>query len=322
MTPDEAHVAARAAVRERDAGARGDLRDERHRLVRRAGPGSPVRVSAAATQPGLLGGRDRARSGWGSAERRRCSASCRRCCWRRCPTSSRASSFASTSRSRTNPATRHFLTAPHFTSLRDHAASFEDVAALDTYSETGLDLVKDGQAQRLRVLQVTSDYFRTLRLERRCAAANSIATTRPGTRRVVLSDALWRTRFDGDPSIDRRDHSTERGTVRSGGNRAPRLRGSDRRRTWMRGCPTISRETRLRGKLLADRGRAAAKRGQLEQARAELAALSRSMEERWPAARAERHRRAAAAGGSGGERRAARCNCCSSPWDSCSWSRA
>ena len=43
------------------------------------------------------------------------------------------------------------------------AASFEDVAALRHYSETGLDLVRDGRGQRLRVLRVTSEYFRTLR---------------------------------------------------------------------------------------------------------------------------------------------------------------
>ena len=53
-----------AAVRQRDAGARGDLPDERHRVGRRAGAGSPLRVPAASTQPGLLGRRGRhARAG-------------------------------------------------------------------------------------------------------------------------------------------------------------------------------------------------------------------------------------------------------------------
>ena len=45
------------------------------------------------------------------------------------------------------PATRHYLAATYFTALRDQATSFEAMAALNTYSETGRDLVKDGQAQ-------------------------------------------------------------------------------------------------------------------------------------------------------------------------------
>jgi hypothetical protein len=44
-----------------------------------------------------------------------------------------------------NPSSRSYLTGPHFTAVRDHAASFEEVAALNTYSETGLALVKDGR---------------------------------------------------------------------------------------------------------------------------------------------------------------------------------
>jgi putative ABC transport system permease protein len=61
------------------------------------------------------------------------------------------------------PATRSYLTGTHFSSLRDDAGSFEAVTALANYRETGQDLVRDGRAQRLRVLRVTSDYFHTLR---------------------------------------------------------------------------------------------------------------------------------------------------------------
>ena len=44
-----------------------------------------------------------------------------------------------------NPSTRYYLTGVHFKAVREHAASFEEIAALNTYSETGMDLVKDGQ---------------------------------------------------------------------------------------------------------------------------------------------------------------------------------
>jgi hypothetical protein len=101
------------------------------------------------------------------------------------------------------PATRSYLTATHFSSLRDDAASFEAVAAVANYRETGRDLVRDGRAQRLRVLRVTSDYFHTLR------SAPLGGTYGPGferrdemgTRRVVLSSALWRSGFGSDPSV-------------------------------------------------------------------------------------------------------------------------
>ena len=78
--------------------------------------------------------------------------------------------------------------------------TFEDVAALAHYSETGLDLVAGGHAQRLRVLRVSSGYFNTLRghpvLGRDFDRADET-----GTRRVVLSDTVWRTQFAGNPSL-------------------------------------------------------------------------------------------------------------------------
>ena len=98
------------------------------------------------------------------------------------------------------PDTRHYLTGAHFSSLRENAASFEAVTAVANYRETGRDLVRDGRAQHLRVLRVTSDYFNTLR-------AGSLRgpgfdrRDEEGTRRVVLSNGIWRSAFGGDSSI-------------------------------------------------------------------------------------------------------------------------
>ena len=61
------------------------------------------------------------------------------------------------------PDTRGVLAGTHFTFLREHAASFEDVAAIANYRETGLDLFTEGRAERLRVLRVSSGYFSALR---------------------------------------------------------------------------------------------------------------------------------------------------------------
>lgn len=98
------------------------------------------------------------------------------------------------------PDTRDVLAGTHFTFLREHASSFEDVAALAHYSETGLDLVSDGRAERLRVLRVSSGYFSTLRSLPRLGRAFDLEDE-TGTRRVVLSDRVWRTRFAGDPAV-------------------------------------------------------------------------------------------------------------------------
>ena len=89
------------------------------------------------------------------------------------------------------------MTGPHFKAIRDRATTFEDVAA---FQETnGADMVANNQAQRLRLLQVTSGYFRTLRVNpQRGRAFESADET--GTHYVILSDAMWRTRFGGDPS--------------------------------------------------------------------------------------------------------------------------
>lgn len=56
-----------------------------------------------------------------------------------------------------DPSRRHGLSRPHFRELRDHTASFENVVGLYRVFDTGLDLVKDGRAERLRVLAVTSE---------------------------------------------------------------------------------------------------------------------------------------------------------------------
>jgi putative ABC transport system permease protein len=99
-----------------------------------------------------------------------------------------------------DPASRYFMSGPYFKTVRDSATSFEDVAALNTYSETGRDLVKDGQAQRLRVLEVTSGYFRTLRSDPLRGPGFDVADE-TGSPRVVLSDALWQARFNSDPAV-------------------------------------------------------------------------------------------------------------------------
>jgi predicted permease len=98
------------------------------------------------------------------------------------------------------------MSAPRFLAIREGASFLASVAGTrpvfgGTDSEqTGLDLYRDGQALRLRTLRVTSDYFRTLGGTPFRGPGFSI-NDEAGTRRVVLSEALWRDRFNADESV-------------------------------------------------------------------------------------------------------------------------
>jgi len=98
------------------------------------------------------------------------------------------------------PDTRSIVTGLHFKALRDETTSFAAVAAIDAYSETFADLVQGGQPLRIRVLAVTSDYFHALRAGP-LQGPGFDRGDETGTQRIVLSDALWRERFNADPSV-------------------------------------------------------------------------------------------------------------------------
>ncbi len=163
LSPDDAYTGRAAPVRQRAPDAAGHPRDEQHRLDRAGHAGSSVRVPAACAAAPASPAWPWPRSAWALVAPPPCSVSCRRSCSRRCRTRNPGSWCDSFNRIRTIPTTRDVVAGTHFTFLREQAASFEDVAALAHYSETGLDLVTDGRAERVRVLRVSSGYFNTLR---------------------------------------------------------------------------------------------------------------------------------------------------------------
>ena len=150
------------------------------------------------------------------------------------------------------PDTRRAVSAPQFRMVRGEAASFADVGARYIREDLGLDLSKDGDGQRLRVLMVTSDYFRTLRSEQfhgpgfqiEDEKAGARRDDRAGARRVVLSDTVWRDAVQRRSLIDRHDDPAECGAVRSRGHRARRASRIRSREPSTPGCPTISTATR------------------------------------------------------------------------------
>ena len=181
------------------------------------------------------------------------------------------------------PETRNVMAGTHFTFLRDRSASFEDMAALDTYGETGLDLVSDGRAHRLRVLRVTSGYFTTLASSPQQGQGFD-RDDESGTRRIVLSEATWRTRFASDRAVIGRTiqlsgQPFEVVGIAARGFEDPIVSGVD---AWV--PYSLARDTYEENNSLSAVARL--RNGiSLQQAGAELAMLSLPMKERWPASR-------------------------------------
>ena len=202
MTPDEARAAARRQFGNVTLASRGDPPDERHRVDRRAGAGSPLRAAAASPQPRLrrvvvatlalgIGGTTAVFSVVQAV------------LLAPLPYEQPGQLVRFYQQEPGKPETRRYLTGAALHLLREHAASFTDVGARSTTTrETGLDLVRDGHGQRLRCC----GHERLLPHAPLGAVRGPGFQTRAddeesGTRRVVLSDTVWRTHFAGDPSI-------------------------------------------------------------------------------------------------------------------------
>ena len=184
-----------------------------------------------------------------------------------------------------NPDSRDVVAATHFSFLREHGASFEDIAALAHYSETGLDLLSGGRAHRLRVLQVSSGYFRTLgsppRLGREFDRDDETAT-----RRVVLSDMIWRTHFGADPAIVGTAIRLNGEPYEVAGVAPPGFQDPIAPDVAAWTPYRLARDTSEENYSLTGIGRL--RNGvTLEQAQSELASLEPLMRQRWPKAKSE-----------------------------------
>jgi predicted permease len=180
------------------------------------------------------------------------------------------------------PDVRDVLAGTHFSFLRDHNSSFASVAALAHYSETGLDLVTEGRAERVRILYVSSGYFDTLGAHLRLGRGFD-RDDEAGTRRVILSDTLWQTRFAADPSIVGTSIRLSAEPYEVAGVAPPGFEDpiAPEIAAWI--PYRLARDTYEENNSLTGIGRL--RDGvTLEQAQAELATLTRPMRERWPAA--------------------------------------
>ena len=91
---------------------------------------------------------------------------------------------------------RGYVTPVHFVEYRDRASSFESMAALGTYNETGADIGTGDDVRRIRTLAVSADYFDVVRVQPALGRAFQ-RDAEVAARSVILSDGLWRDRFGG-----------------------------------------------------------------------------------------------------------------------------
>jgi predicted permease len=101
---------------------------------------------------------------------------------------------------RRNEVERRGGSLPDFRDWRRGSTSFEDMAAFDTNNVT---LTGEGEAERVNVELVTPPYFGLLRIQPALGRFFLESDDLQGKpeRVVVISEALWQTKFGGDPKI-------------------------------------------------------------------------------------------------------------------------
>jgi predicted permease len=85
-----------------------------------------------------------------------------------------------------------YVTGPSFEHLRENTRSMEGVTAAYTYAATGADVVVGRLPERMRTLQVSSDYFRVLGTETEEGRTFAVEEERENVRVAVLSASSWR----------------------------------------------------------------------------------------------------------------------------------
>lgn len=103
---------------------------------------------------------------------------------------------------RDDPGRGDFHTGLDILDVREQVNAFSSVGIFYTYREIGGDIRgRDGSTQRIRVLPVSADYFRTLRATPLLGRTFTRDEERFDARRVILSHRLWSTFAERDPAV-------------------------------------------------------------------------------------------------------------------------
>ncbi|MBC7897949.1 MAG: ABC transporter permease [Cytophagaceae bacterium] len=99
-------------------------------------------------------------------------------------------------------ADKNYHSAPDIVDIRDQVSAFASVAIMGNYREQGADITtSDGHPERVRVLPVGADYFRTFGATPLLGATFTRDDERPGVRKVVISHALWQSFAAGNRNV-------------------------------------------------------------------------------------------------------------------------
>jgi putative ABC transport system permease protein len=92
-----------------------------------------------------------------------------------------------------------YVTAPDFVDFREQLESFETLACLYTYRETGFDLTGRDQPERVVALRVSAGFFEVYRTAPMLGRTFSRDEERADARNIIISYDLWQRHFGGDP---------------------------------------------------------------------------------------------------------------------------
>jgi putative ABC transport system permease protein len=100
-----------------------------------------------------------------------------------------------------NPSDRNILSAPNYWDWQQQNDVFEKMAILDSAGQ-GYNLSGDSEPERVSGVRVSSEFFDVLGVKPRLGRTFLPEEQQPGKHQVVvISDTLWRNRYNSDPNI-------------------------------------------------------------------------------------------------------------------------
>jgi putative ABC transport system permease protein len=100
-----------------------------------------------------------------------------------------------------DPQNRNIVSAPNFWDWRRQNDVFENIAIFDSAGK-GYNLSGDGEPERISGVRVSAGFFDVLGVKPRLGRTFLLDEETPGKHQVVvLSDGLWRSRYNSDPAV-------------------------------------------------------------------------------------------------------------------------
>ncbi len=100
-----------------------------------------------------------------------------------------------------DPASRNIVSAPNFLDWQRQNDVFESMALFDSAGK-GYDLAGGGEPEQVSGVRVSWNFFRVLGVQPRLGRAFLPEEETPGRHQVVvISDAIWRARYNADPAL-------------------------------------------------------------------------------------------------------------------------